>query len=56
MCGLDLTAWLDQTRLAAVAADAGWTCETSTLGRDLTLLPLVASGTQVVTLSVLTIL
>lgn len=50
----DLTAWLDQKKLATVIVEgASLACSTSALGKDLTLLPLMADGLELVVLFVL---
>ncbi|SJX61618.1 uncharacterized protein SRS1_12603 [Sporisorium reilianum f. sp. reilianum] len=52
-----LTAWLDQMKLASTVSDRGvQACSTNVLGRDLTLLPLMADGLLLVVLFVLTVL
>lgn len=53
----DLTAWLDQKKLAAVLTNGSvGLCSTTMLVRDLTLLPLMADGLELVALFVLTVL
>lgn len=53
----DLTAWLDQSKLTPTV-ELGSTegCSTTVLGRDLTLLPLLGDGLELVVLVVLIVM
>ena len=54
---VDLTAWLDQSKTAnTVELGGAEGCSTTVLGRDLTLLPLLADGLELVVLVVLIVM